>query len=134
MRSTDPRRVPPRRRAASAALILIALLTLLPAQHAAGQPAPSVNNTLVSVQRGQTLEVTVSGANLTAVASTGMPDPQGLEATLVKPEKPANDSAKLKLVAAPDAAPGEREIRLISPTGVSNPLRVVVEQYPLLAE
>ena len=100
----------------------------------AAQPVPSVNGRLVSVQRGQTLEVQVDGANLAAVASTGMREPQGLEVSLVKPDKPEDNRARLRLVAAPDAVPGEREIRLISPTGVSNPLRVVVEQYPLLAE
>jgi hypothetical protein len=98
------------------------------------QPVPAVSNPLVSVQRGQTLEVTVTGSNLVSVASTGMREPQGLEATLVKAEKPEDGKARLKLVAAPDAVPGEREVRLVSPTGVSNPLRVVVEQYPLLAE
>ena len=98
------------------------------------RPAPSVSHSLVSVQRGQTLEVSVDGSNLADVATTGMNEPQGLEATLVKSEQAADDRATLKLVAAPDATPGEREVRLISPAGVSNPLRVVVEQFPLLAE
>jgi hypothetical protein len=102
--------------------------------HAAGQPVPTVNNPVVSVQRGQTLEVAVGGANLADVSSAGLAEAQGLDVSLVKSEKPAGDRARLKLVAAADAAPGEREIRLISPTGVSNPLRVIVEQYPLLAE
>lgn len=98
------------------------------------QPAPAVSNALLSVQRGQTLEVAVTGSNLAGVTSAGMRESQGLEATLIRPEKPDNSRATLKLVAATDATPGEREIRLISPTGVSNPLRVVVEQYPPLAE
>ena len=98
------------------------------------QPIPSINNPLVSVQRGQTLEIAIIGSNLAAVSSAGMRDPQGLEATLLKADKPEDGRTRLKLAAAADAAPGEREIRLIMPTGVSNPLRVVVEQYPLLAE
>ena len=98
------------------------------------QPVPSVNSSILAVQRGQTLEVAITGSNLGMVGSTGVRDPQGLDASLVKADKPQDGQTKLKLVAAPDAAPGEREVRLISPTGVSNPLRVVVEQYPLLAE
>src|SRR5687768_17619567 len=83
------------------------------------QPVPTVNSPLVSVQRGQTLEVVVNGSNLAAVASTGMREPQGLEALLVKADKPDNARATVKLIAAPDATPSEREIRLVSPTGVS---------------
>jgi hypothetical protein len=114
-----------------AAVALIAGASAVPAR---AQPVPSVANSLVSVQRGQTLELIVTGSNLASVASTGMREPQGLEATLVKAEKPEDGKVRLKLVAAPDAVPGEREVRLVSATGVSNLLRVVVEQYPLLAE
>jgi hypothetical protein len=119
-------------RFATAILTFAALAAVSPC--AIAQPVPTVSNPLLSIQRGQTLEIAVTGSNLAAVASTGMREPQGLDATLVKAEKPEDGRAKLRLVAAPDAMPGEREIRLISPTGVSNPLRVVVEQYPLLSE
>lgn len=115
--------------------LVVSLIALASAsRRAVAQPVPSVGNSLVSVQRGQTLEIAVTGANLAGVTTIGIAEPLGLEATLVKPDKPEDGRAKLRLVAAPDAAPGEREIRLISPTGVSNPLRVAVEQYPLLAE
>ena len=113
----------------------LATLTTLAAGPVAAQPVPSVNSPAISVQRGQTLDLAVGGANLGAVSSVGMRDPQGLDVSLAKPEKdakPNDGQARLKVVAAPDAAPGEREMRLISPTGVSNPLRVIVEQYPLL--
>ena len=119
---------------AAAWSLLLALVPLAAVYPAAAQPVPAVNNPLVSVQRGQTLEVAVGGVNLGDVTSAGLAEAQGLDVSLVKSDKPAGDRARLKLVAAADAAPGEREIRLISPTGVSNPLRVIVEQYPLLAE
>ena len=61
-------------------------------------------------------------------------DDAGLTATLVKPDKPNDAEAKLKLTAAADAAPGLRELRLVSPTGVSNPVQVWVEQYPLVVD
>lgn len=120
------------RPAAWSTIALLAALGVV--QTAVAQPVPSVTSPLVSVQRGQTLEVTVTGVNLACVSSTGMREPLGLDAALVKSDKAEDGSAKVRLVAAPDATPGEREIRLISPAGVSNPLRVVVEQYPLLAE
>ena len=116
---------------------LTTLLALALACPADAQPVPSVNSPAISVQRGQTLDLAVNGANLAAVSSVGMGDGQGLEVSLAKPEKDAKPNeaqARLKVVAGPDAAPGEREVRLISPTGVSNPLRLIVEQYPLLSD
>ncbi|HZN64591.1 MAG TPA: PPC domain-containing protein, partial [Tepidisphaeraceae bacterium] len=101
---------------------------------AVAQPVPTASSSLISIQRGQTLEVTVNGSNLSTVASVGIEDPQGLDVALVNPEKPDNAKATLRIVAAPDATPGNREFRLVSPTGVSNPLRVVVDQFPRLAE
>src|SRR2546428_10214898 len=95
------------------ALVLTTVGALLATSPAPAQPVPSVNNPAVSVQRGQTLDLTVGGANLAAVSSVGMGDGQGLEVSLAKPEKDAkpNDAqARLKVVAAPDAAPGEREV------------------------
>lgn len=116
---------------------IIAALVALVASPVRAQPAPSVNSPAVSVQRGQTLDLAVGGANLATVTSIGMRDPSGLDVSLAKPEKdakPNDGQARLKVVAAPDAAPGEREVRLISPTGVSNPLRLIIEQYPLLSD
>src|SRR5688572_23430842 len=121
-----------RRSVLRAATIIVALLLI--AVPAPGQTAPTVTSPIVSVQRGQTLDLAVNGANLATVSSVGMRDPQGLDVSIAKPEKDAKpnpNQARLKVVAAPDAAPGEREVRLISPAGVSNPLRLVVEQYPL---
>ena len=116
---------------------LVVSLALIIARPVAAQPAPSVTSPAISVQRGQTLDLTVNGANLASLSSVGMRDAQGLEVSLARPDKDAKpnpNQARLKVVAAPDAAPGEREVRLISPTGVSNPLRLIVEQYPLLSE
>src|SRR6186997_2442300 len=104
---------------------LFVVTALVEAVHA--QPIPSITSPAISVQRGQTLDLVVGGANLGAVSSVGMRDSQGVEVALAKPDKdakPNDGQARLKVVAAPDAAPGEREIRLISPGGISNPLRL----------
>ena len=53
---------------------------------------------------------------------------------MVKPDKPADAESKLTLKANGDAKPGVREIRLVSPTGVSNPVQVWVEQYPIVVD
>ena len=118
-------------------LAIMILGTLGAARRALAQPVPSVTSGTVSVQRGQTLDLAVSGSSLGTVSSVGLREPQGLDVSLARPEKdakPGDGQARVKVVAAPDAAPGEREVRLISPTGVSNPLRVIVEQYPLLSD
>lgn len=123
----------------------VALLALLTTTITAGttaklnaQPVPVLNQPApVSVQRGQSVELTLSGgslANVTAPALSGN-DGGALTAELVKPEGQPNDGqAKLKLTAAADAQPGVRELRLISPTGVSNPIQVWVDQYPVSAD
>ena len=44
------------------------------------------------------------------------------------------ETLTLKLVAAPEAAPGDRELRLGAPSGLSNPLRFCVGQLPEFAK
>lgn len=112
--------------------ICLSGLFMLPA---AAQPVPQIKAAApVSLQRGKSLEVTLAGGALAQVDAVALPDARGLEAVLVKPEKPENDKIRLKLTAAPDAAPGARELRLIGPAGVSNPLRVYVDQFPDVTE
>src|SRR5438045_734611 len=93
-----------------------ATVVLVAVSSTPAQPAPSVSGGAVSIQRGQTLDRFVSGSSLGGVSSVGLAEPQGLDVSLATPEKDAkpNDAqARLKVVAAPDAAPGEREVRLI---------------------
>src|SRR2546421_4899028 len=118
-------------------LVVTAVTVLATGRRASAQPVPSVTGGAVSIQRGQTLDLAVAGSSLGAVSSVGLREPLGLDVSLARPEKdakPNDGQARLKVVAAPDATPGERQVRLISPTGVSNPLRVIVEQYPLLSD
>ncbi len=89
------------------------------------------------IQRGQSLDVTISGQRLDSIDSIALPHSRGLQVTLEEPDKnvkPVTGAARLHLVADADAALGERELRLIGPAGASGPLRVTVGQYPLVSE
>ncbi|HEY8750785.1 MAG TPA: hypothetical protein VIM11_22565 [Tepidisphaeraceae bacterium] len=63
-----------------------------------------------------------------------MADARGVTATLAEP--PKDDQLRLKVTAAPDAVIGERQLRLIGPTGVTRPVRLTLSAYevqPLVA-
>jgi hypothetical protein len=108
------------------------LLFLLSARAAHAQPVPTINAPApLSIQRGQSADITLAGSALATVSSVALPDDSGLKVTLAKP---TDAEAKLKVEAASDAPPGMRELRLVSPTGVSNPVQIWVEQYPLIAD
>jgi hypothetical protein len=99
------------------------------------QPVPTVTIPApLSIQRGQSAELALSGSALANVSSIVLPENSGLIATLIKSEKPVDTEAKIKLTAGPDIQPGMREARLVSPTGVSNPIPIWVEQYPLATD
>ena len=51
-------------------------------------------------------------------------DARGLTAELIKPEKPTPNALKIKLNAAADAALGTREMRILTPLGVTPPLTI----------
>lgn len=119
---------------------MLALLTVGAASTAHAQPIPAVNAPApVSVQRGQTVELTLTGGSLAGVTSVALAanDGSALTAEMVKPaegQPPADNQAMLKLTASSEATPGARELRLVSPTGVSNPVQVWVDQYPVVAD
>lgn len=98
------------------------------AQPAAPQAASIAPNT---VQRGQSAELTVTGAQFAGANSISLPNPQGVTAELLAAEA---GSVRLKLTAAADAAVGKRELRVIGPTGVSNPLTLFISHYPPVQE
>jgi hypothetical protein len=113
------------------------VLSVLIAPLAATAQVPSVANLSQSaVSRGQSVEVTVSGKSLAKVESIGLAEgsARGLDVSIVPQTPPKDDQLKLRLTAAADAPPGERELRLVAPSGVSAPVRVSVEQLPAVAE
>ena len=82
-------------------------------------------------QIGTKTSVTISGGNLqgaTAVLVSGT----GVQAQIVK--NADGGSLPIELTAAPNIAPGMREIRVVTPRGSSNPSRIWVGAYPQMAE
>lgn len=114
-----------------ACLILLGLCLAAP-RGVRAEPAPALAPSApIALKRGQTIEIALNGQHLSRLDSTSVADPQGLAVTLLKPEKPEADHVRIRLAAATDAVPGDRELRLIGPTGVTRPLRVFVSQYDI---
>ena len=116
---------------------------------ASWSPAQSVptlgDNPPLVLQRGQTVDVTAHGQHLSKASSFAVVNPRGLEASVVRPAPatpPTTQSSEMgsatdllvRFTATNDAALGERELRLVSPTGVSAPLHITISQYPQTAE
>lgn len=115
-------------------LVLIFACLEAPANTFAQSP-PRVNAAApFSIRRGEEIQVEVAGQFLAEVQSVGIFHANGFEARILPAEHGSNEKLKLALKALSDAEPGERELRLISGGGVSNPLRGFVDQYPTLAE
>jgi hypothetical protein len=129
---------------------------LFPAQVCLAQAAPSVACVFpAGGQRGDTVEVTVIGGGLLGasdvyVSGSGVsakivgeeqtgaapkPAPRG-GAGDVKPPKPwnnlqvANHRVRLALEIDPDAALGPRDVRLVTPGGLTPRIRFLVDQLP----
>src|SRR5882724_936621 len=80
---------------------------------AAAQPLPSLSNTTpIYLRQGESREVPLEGQNLAGAQSVSLAAARGITAVLVAPEKPGAMPLRLKLVATPDAAIGDRELRL----------------------
>ena len=113
-------------------LLVIALFT--GAFSAAAQPVPQLTNTEpVYLRQGSTREIELSGKNISIAPSIALPDARGVTPSLLLSDKPGG-LPRLRCTAAPDAALGDRELRIITPVGVTQPLRVTIGQYPLVAE
>lgn len=88
------------------------------------------------VTQGATVEVTLQGTNLAAVAGLRLGG-TGVSAELVPPApnaRPNNQQFVIKLSAAADAEPGMRELRVVTDAGVSNIVRFVVGVLPEATE
>jgi len=95
------------------------------------QPAPALDPVApIAIKAGQSIDVTLRGRHLASIAAI---DTHGLTATIVRPDKPADDSLVLRIVAPSTAEPGERVLRLLGPAGVTPPVPVFVSQYEVAA-
>src|SRR5688572_2221767 len=137
------------------------LFLLATALTAVAQPAPKL--TAISpewIQRGTTIDVTLTGENLGGVTQIIFNGDAGLTASnpppsvpaapkpsvviestgggisLAEPAAPKRDEKKLvlKVTAPADASLSPRELRVIAPGGVSNPLNLNVGQWPEVAK
>ena len=134
------------------------LLFLLAATTAIGQPVPKLNSLSPEwIQRGTTADITLSGENLgdaTAFIFSGEP---GLSATnlprtassppavtiesasgaITRAEKPRSVDPKrivARVTVSASAALNARELRVVTPNGISNPLLINVSHLPELTE
>ncbi|MHB8524375.1 MAG: PPC domain-containing protein [Limisphaerales bacterium] len=134
---------------ARSAWLLAACLGLLPAR---AQPLPKISSLSPEwVQRGATAAITIKGENLAGVTRLVFSGDTGLAATLVPSEKSPVDlessqggittgefkndkQLKVSVTIGAGAMLGAREVRVVSPAGVSNPLRLNVDYLPEIAE
>lgn len=133
----------------SSAVQILCLLCL--ASSAFAQLAPKVGAIYPEGgQRGTTATTTFYGENvapLTGVVFSGdpglsfeIPDPITPAVALffsrggIEPTKPPSNAAAVRVIIAPDAAPGPREIRAVTAEGVSNPVKFFVGDLPEIME
>jgi hypothetical protein len=117
--------------------LFLVVLTLLTTTTRA-QPVPTIQSATPDVlQRGHTATLTLTGDNLSATQLL-LTGPPGVTATLPKPStQPTTQPAKqlsLTLTTSPDAPRGPRELRLVTPHGVTKPLLLFVDDLPPVAE
>lgn len=112
---------------------LVCLLAIfLPAIAQAQPPAPTIGSVYpAGGQKGKTVEVTIAGANLQGAHTVCLSGP-GVTAKVVKVVNPNSLTASIALAA--DAALGERDIRVVTPGGLSNRFRFFVGDVPEINE
>jgi hypothetical protein len=96
------------------------------------QPQPVVTFVFpAGAQQGQTIEATINGRdfqNANGVRITG----PGVTASIAQVVNP--NSVRVSIAVAPDAELGERDLRLITPGGVSNRVRFFIGALPEINE
>ncbi len=111
-------------------LLACAVLGVKPA--GAQQPQPVITFVFpAGAQQGQTIQATVNGRdfqNANGVRITG----PGVTASVAEVVNP--NAVKISVVVAPDAELGERDLRLITPGGISNRVRFSVGSLPEVNE
>jgi hypothetical protein len=133
------------------------LLALLFSLSTYAQPVPKLNSMSPEwIQRGRTIELVLNGENLGGVTAFLFNGEPGLSATnvpaaaspaptvtvessrggIARIEPPEREEKRLvlKVTAAADAALTPRELRVVAPGGVSNPLNLNVGQWPEVAK
>ncbi|HLX62582.1 MAG TPA: PPC domain-containing protein [Planctomycetota bacterium] len=94
------------------------------------------------IQRGAELEVNMAGENLDGISRVDVHGGEGLSISVVpdttppekRDKKTFGKNVKLKIHAAPNATAGDRELRVVGPGGVSNPIAFNIGLYPVVLE
>jgi len=114
-------------------LLLLSSFTLMQAQ-----PIPKLTSVFPEwIQRGTTIEITLSGENLTnATRLVFSSDTESNQAGIAVTELTAKDNKTLaaKLAVSSSLPPGERELRVVTPTGVTEPIAINLSELPELHE
>ena len=102
------------------------------------QPAPKLNSLSPEwVQHGATVKITLSGENLTnATKLVFSNDSESNQSGITVKDLKAKDDKTLtaEITIAPDDPPGEREVRVICPNGVSEPIVLNLSDLPEVRE
>jgi hypothetical protein len=115
-------------------LKLFVILAAIFCARASAQSVPTLTSASpVYLRQGESREVELGGQNLFSAQSVALPDAKGVTASLDKSAK-GNGPLHVKLAATADAALGDREMRIVTTTGVTQPLVVTVGQYTFIAE
>jgi len=114
-------------------LSLIAALAALGPQLAAAQPPQPVVTFVfpAGAQRGTTVEATINGKDFQNASGVRITGP-GVTAKIVKVVNP--NAVQIALSVAPDAELGERDLRLVTPGGISNRVRFFIGALPEINE
>jgi len=114
-------------------LILTSLLfTALPAL---SQPLPTVQSATPDVlRRNADTQITLAGSHIGATTQALIIGPPGVTARLKPAAKPNPKSLAVTLTVAADAPRGLRELRLVTPHGVTRPLLLLIDDLPAVAD
>jgi hypothetical protein len=112
------------------AVLALALAAAAPV--CAQPPQPAITSIFpAGAQKGKTVEITVSGTNLQGATGVHLSG-AGIAGKVAKIVNPS--SVRVSLAIAPDAPLGERDLRLLTPGGISNRFRFFVGELPEINE
>jgi hypothetical protein len=114
-------------------LSLIAAIVVFGPQLALAQPPQPVVTFVfpAGAQRGKTIEATINGKDFQNANGARITGP-GVTAKIVQVVNP--NAVRISLAVAPDAELGERDLRLITPGGISNRVRFFIGALPEINE
>ncbi len=112
--------------------LLLAILVLAPRPAVAQPPQPVVTYLFpAGAQRGATVEATINGKDFQNASGVRVSGP-GVTGKIVKVVNP--NAVQIALAVAPDAELGERDLRLVTPGGISNRVRFFIGALPEIKE